>query len=52
MRYHPLMIQFALMIRSKLNSGIYQFVSKVFNTPFVGSVANYDSADGSSADGV
>ena len=40
------------MIWSKLNSGMYQFVSKVFDLPSLRSVAKYDSVDESLTDGV
>ena len=44
--YHPIMIRFAMMIRSKMNKGSYDF-----NLPSSRSVANYDSVDRSSKDG-
>ena len=51
-RYHLIMIRFAMMIRSKLNRGTYDFVSSVFNLPSSRLIANYDSVDGSAKDGV
>ena len=32
-RYHPIMVCFAIILRSKMNRGTYDFVSKVFNLP-------------------
>ena len=51
-RYHPIMLRFAMMIKGKLNSGMYQFVSKVFNLPSIRTIRHYDSVDGSSPDGI
>ena len=51
-RYHPIMIRFAMMIRSKLNRGTYDFVANVFNLPSSRLISSYDSVDGSSKDGV
>ena len=51
-RYHPIMIRFAMMISTKLNRGTYDFVSSVFNLPSSRTLANYDSVDGSTKDGV
>ena len=41
-RYHPIMIRFAMMIRSKLNRGTYDFVSSVFNLLSSRLITNYD----------
>ena len=51
-RYHPVMIRFAMMIRSKMNRGSYDFLASVFNLPSSRTVSKYDSVDGSSKDGV
>ena len=50
--YYPIMIRFALMLRSKMNVGTYEFVVKVFNLPSSRSVSNYNSINRSSKDGV
>lgn len=46
------MIRFAIMLRSKLNRGTYQFVASIFNLPSARSFSNYDSINGSAKDGV
>lgn len=46
------MTRFAMMIRSKINRGSYDFVANVFNMLSSRLVANYDYVDGSSKDGV
>ena len=51
-RYHPIMIRFAVMLRSKMNKGTYAFVAGIFNLPSSRSVAYYDSVDGSAKDGI
>ena len=46
------MIRFAIMLRSKLNLGTYQFVTKAFNLPSSRSVSNYDLVDSSTNGGI
>jgi len=46
------MIRFAMMIRTELNRGTYDFVSKVFNLPSSQLIAGYDSVDDSCKNGV
>ena len=51
-RYSPIMIRFGIMLKMKLNAGLYETLRKVFNLPSGRTLANYDSKDGYAPDGI
>ena len=51
-RYHPVMIRFALFLRQKMNKGSYDMAAKVFHMPSSRTLASYDSLDGNSQEGI
>lgn len=51
-RYHPVMICFALFLRQKLNKGSYDMAARVFHMPSSRTLASYDSLDGNSQEGI
>ena len=51
-RYNPLMIRFAIILRQKLKGPLYKTLSDVFNLPSPRTLNRYDTKDSSSPDGI